>query len=105
MNLYTYVDNNPINYIDSQGLYNPSRYLFLPIRVGGEGKDINPFNTQSNKVIAKAVEIEQYTKCVVTCIIPILVGEIATQSTQCTAKRAAKKLAKKWVKKEIPYVG
>ena len=105
LNLYAYVHNNPINYIDSQGLYNPFRYLFLPIRVGGEGKDINPFNTQSRKVIGKAVEIEQYTQCVVTCTIPVLVGEAATQAAQFTANKVAKKLAKKWVKNATPYIG
>ena len=105
INLSTYVNNNPINFIDPEGLINPFGNLFRPIRVGGMGRDINPFNIQARILMAKAAKTAEHITCTVTCTAPVLAGEIATRGAQYAAKKAAGRLAKEWVKKAIPYVG
>ncbi|MBW2029265.1 MAG: RHS repeat protein [Deltaproteobacteria bacterium] len=101
INLFAYTGNNPINYSDPEGLFNP---LGIPFGRGIPGLDTEGRALKRNFENA-ITQSADYLNCSVTCIAPVVVGELAMQGATKVAKEAAKKLVKEWAIKAIPYVG
>ena len=115
INLYTYVQNNSINFNDPFGL--EPLYPAFPSVSGPNSifprfveKEIERTIRKSpeyltQEIKATSTEATKCLSCTATCSIPVIIGEAAAQTAQHAAKKAASKYAKEWVQKAIPFVG
>ncbi|OGP64656.1 MAG: hypothetical protein A2169_15495 [Deltaproteobacteria bacterium RBG_13_47_9] len=123
INLFLYVQNNPISLIDQTGLHpipgtcESGRCRWHTSCTGGhkhyqdawgiwqlqECEGDERFSYSWTEDYKKCEDT--YWTCVVKCELKVAIGEIAEDVAMEIVKKAAKKLAKDWVVKMIPYVG
>jgi uncharacterized protein RhaS with RHS repeats len=110
INLYAYVQGNPLKKTDKKGLYNEGDFWY-DAWTGERGPEYNEYEEQYYRAIKEAAKAEgECLVCNVECTALVLIGskmedavvEGIVSAANKSAKRAAAKLAAKLLKEGLP---
>ena len=96
INLFVYVENNPVNETDPEGLWRsgPS--------IPALDEELNYYYRRFEYGFNTSI---QYGACALNCMSKVLIGDVASGAVQDIAKKTAKKRLIRWAIHVLPIVG